>query len=38
MEYAGLPRVVGSTRLARDEQAQRALWELSERTVGLEFP
>jgi NAD(P)-dependent dehydrogenase (short-subunit alcohol dehydrogenase family) len=37
-EMRGLPRLVGCTRLARDEQAQRELWELSERTVGLAYP
>ena len=37
-EVRGLPRLVGCTRLARDEQTQRRLWELSERTVGLTYP
>jgi NAD(P)-dependent dehydrogenase (short-subunit alcohol dehydrogenase family) len=37
-ELRGLPRLVGCTRLARDEGAQRELWELSERTVGLSYP
>ncbi len=37
-EVRGLPRLVGCTRLARDEHAQQALWELSERTVGLSYP
>ncbi len=37
-ELRGLPRLVGCSRLARDEQAQRELWELSERTVGLTYP
>lgn len=37
-EYAGLPVVVTSRRLAHDESAQRELWELSERTVGIEYP
>ena len=32
------PRIVGSTPLARDEVAQRRLWELSEETVGLTWP
>jgi NAD(P)-dependent dehydrogenase (short-subunit alcohol dehydrogenase family) len=37
-EYGGLPKVVGSSRLSRDEQAQRELWELSERTTGISYP
>ena len=37
-EYRGLPVVVRSNRLSRDEHAQRALWELSERATGLEYP
>ena len=37
-EARGAPRPVGSTSLARDEQAQRQLWELSERAVGLDYP
>ena len=37
-ETRGLPTVVGTSRLARDEVAQRRLWELSEQTVGLRYP
>jgi NAD(P)-dependent dehydrogenase (short-subunit alcohol dehydrogenase family) len=37
-EWRGLPQVVGCSRLARDESAQRALWELSEETVGTRYP
>ncbi|MEJ7794484.1 MAG: oxidoreductase [Nocardioides sp.] len=37
-ESRGAPRLVGCTALARDEQAQRAMWELSERAVGLDYP
>ena len=37
-EVRGQPRIVGTTRLARDEDAQRELWELSERAVGLAYP
>ncbi len=37
-EARGAPRVVGCSRLARDESAQRALWELSERAVGVVYP
>ncbi|RYB94342.1 SDR family NAD(P)-dependent oxidoreductase [Nocardioides oleivorans] len=35
---SGAPRIVGSTPLARDEMAQRRLWETSEQTVGLAWP
>jgi NAD(P)-dependent dehydrogenase (short-subunit alcohol dehydrogenase family) len=37
-QMRGLPRVVGSSRLAHDEQAQRRLWEVSEQTVALRWP
>jgi NAD(P)-dependent dehydrogenase (short-subunit alcohol dehydrogenase family) len=37
-QAGGRPRVVGSAPLARDEVAQRRLWELSEKTVGLAWP
>jgi NAD(P)-dependent dehydrogenase (short-subunit alcohol dehydrogenase family) len=37
-EYAGLPVVVSSRRLAHDESAQRELWAISERTTGIEYP
>jgi NAD(P)-dependent dehydrogenase (short-subunit alcohol dehydrogenase family) len=37
-ESRGLPVVVGSSQLSRDEDAQRQLWELSERTTGVNFP
>lgn len=37
-EVSGRPRVVTTTALARDEMAQRRLWELSEQTVGLSWP
>lgn len=35
-EVRGLPRPVGTTPLARDEDAQRRLWELSLDAVGLD--
>lgn len=35
---SGPPRIVGTTPLARDEMAQRRLWETSEDTVGLSWP
>jgi len=34
----GRPRIVGTAPLARDEMAQRRLWEISEETVGLSWP
>jgi hypothetical protein len=34
----GLPTVVGTSRLARDQASARELWELSQRAVGLEYP
>jgi NAD(P)-dependent dehydrogenase (short-subunit alcohol dehydrogenase family) len=37
-EYGGLPVVVTSNRLSRDEDTQRELWELSERTTGVNYP
>jgi NAD(P)-dependent dehydrogenase (short-subunit alcohol dehydrogenase family) len=37
-ESRGLPTVVGCSRLALDEDAQRRLWELSERTTGVRYP
>jgi NAD(P)-dependent dehydrogenase (short-subunit alcohol dehydrogenase family) len=37
-EQRGLPRVVGSSRLSHDEQAQRRLWEISEETTAVRYP
>ena len=37
-ESRGLPTVVGTSRLALDEDAQRRLWELSEQTTGVAYP
>jgi NAD(P)-dependent dehydrogenase (short-subunit alcohol dehydrogenase family) len=37
-QASGPPRIVGATPLARDEMAQRRLWETSEATVGLTWP
>jgi NAD(P)-dependent dehydrogenase (short-subunit alcohol dehydrogenase family) len=37
-QASGPPRIVGTTPLARDEMAQRRLWETSEETVGLSWP
>jgi len=38
LQWAGPPRVVTSRPLARDPEAARALWELSERVTGLSYP
>ncbi|WGL52325.1 oxidoreductase [Nocardioides sp. BP30] len=37
-ETQGAPQVVGSSALSHDEEAQRRLWELSQRTTGLSYP
>jgi NAD(P)-dependent dehydrogenase (short-subunit alcohol dehydrogenase family) len=37
-QMAGTPRLVGRSRLARDEGAARRLWEISEETVDLRYP
>lgn len=37
-ELRGPPGVVRASDLARDGSAQRELWEISERTVGLRYP
>jgi NAD(P)-dependent dehydrogenase (short-subunit alcohol dehydrogenase family) len=37
-EAYGPPQVVGCTRLARDPDAARRLWELSEETTGIRYP
>ena len=37
-QLAGPAKVVPSTRLSHSSTAQRELWELSERTVGLSYP
>ena len=37
-QAGGPPRVVGTSTLARDEVAQRRLWETSQETVGLTWP
>lgn len=37
-QFRGLPCVVGTSKLATDPVAQRLLWELSERVVGLDYP
>ena len=37
-QMRGLPKVVQPRRLARDEVAQRRLWELSESATGIRYP
>ncbi|AIY19087.1 oxidoreductase [Pimelobacter simplex] len=37
-QMSGTPRIVGRSKLARDEGAARRLWEISEETVDLEYP
>ena len=37
-EVSGQPRIVGTSRRARDELAQRELWDLSERATGVRYP
>jgi len=37
-EMRGLPQVVGTSALARDEAAARRLWEISEQATGLRYP
>jgi NAD(P)-dependent dehydrogenase (short-subunit alcohol dehydrogenase family) len=37
-EVSGVPQVVTSSKLSRDEEAQRRLWELSEQTTGIRYP
>lgn len=37
-QMQGPPKVVGRSRLARDQAAAARLWEISEQTVGLVYP
>ncbi|MCD4524333.1 oxidoreductase [Nocardioides sp. cx-173] len=37
-EIAGAPQVVTASRAARDPDAQRRLWEISEQTTGISYP
>lgn len=37
-QLSGRPRVVGRSRLARNEENARRLWEISEQTVDLRYP
>ena len=37
-QLAGPPQVVRSTRLSRDPETQRRLWELSEQATGIRYP
>ncbi|WP_232680280.1 SDR family NAD(P)-dependent oxidoreductase [Nocardioides sp. R-C-SC26] len=38
LEFAGRPKVTRGTRLARDPDAARRLWEISEQTTGVHYP
>lgn len=37
-QMVGTPRIVGRSKLARDERAAKKLWEISEATVDLRYP
>lgn len=37
-QMVGTPRIVGRSKLARDKDAARKLWEISEATVDLQYP
>ena len=37
-ELRGAPKVVGTTKLARDPEAARRLWEIAEETTGVVYP
>jgi NAD(P)-dependent dehydrogenase (short-subunit alcohol dehydrogenase family) len=37
-QMRGLPKIVQTTKLARDRDAQRKLWELSENATGVRYP
>ena len=37
IQFKGQPRIVNARRLAHDREAQRQLWELSEKTTGVTF-
>ncbi len=37
-EVRGAPGIVGTSRLARDPEAARRLWELAERATGVTYP
>ena len=37
-QWRGLPQVVTSSRLSRDESAQARLWAISQTTTGLRYP
>ena len=37
-EMRGAPKVVGTTKLARDPEAARRLWEVAEKATGVVFP
>ena len=37
LQMKGNPRIVGPRRLARDRDAQRRLWEISEEATGVRY-
>ncbi len=37
-QLAGPPRIVSSTKLSRDTEAQRRMWEVSEEATGISYP
>jgi NAD(P)-dependent dehydrogenase (short-subunit alcohol dehydrogenase family) len=37
-QLAGPPRIVSSTKLSHDPEAQRRLWEVSEQATGMSYP
>ena len=37
-EMHGMPKVVGTRRLARDPEAARRLWDISEQATGVRYP
>lgn len=38
LQLRGAPRVVGSTRLSRNPEVQRRMWQLSEQATGVSYP
>ena len=37
-QMSGRPRIVGRSKLAKNEKSARKLWEISEQTVDLHYP
>lgn len=38
LQMRGLPRIVGASRVARDPEAARRLWEMSQEATGVRYP